>query len=174
MHNAATIAGLGFINSLTTLAHAMGHSFGAAFHVHHGRSVSLFLPYTMEFAANRGNYRYADIARFIGVGRRVPEQVRLAPQPGGAQYGHIELGEPSLAELTRLLIQAIRDLEMRLESNRNVASLGISRSDYASAMEMMLDHAENDTSIVSSPRVPDRMELQKIYEYAYDGKPIDF
>lgn len=150
MHNAAAIAGLGFINSMCSLAHAMGHSLGGAFHVHHGRSVSLFLPYTMEFAANGGNYRYADIARFIGIAAPSPE------------------------EGTRRFIAAVRDLEARLEANTNVASLGISRDDYATAMEMLLDHAENDTQIIASPRQPDRAELQKLFEYAYDGKHVDF
>lgn len=150
MHNAAAIAGLGFINSMCSLAHAMGHSLGGAFHVPHGRAVSLFLPYTMEFAANGGNYRYADIARFIG------------------------LDGLNVEQLTGSIIAAVRDLEIGLQSNTNVASLGISRDDYAAAMEMLLDHAENDTQIVSSPRQPDRGELQKLFEYAYEGKAVDF
>ncbi|MCX7838825.1 MAG: iron-containing alcohol dehydrogenase [Anaerolineae bacterium] len=150
MHNAAAIAGLGFINSLTALAHAMGHAFGSAFHVPHGRAVSLFLPYTMEFAANGGNYRYADIARFIGLDG---------------------LGD---AQLTRALIAAVRDLENGLQSNTNIASLNIARDDFARALPTMLDHAENDTSITANSRVPERGELEKIFWYAYDGKHVDF
>jgi alcohol dehydrogenase class IV len=150
MHNAAAIAGLGFINSLAALAHAMGHSFGGAFHVPHGRAVSLFLPYTMEFAANGGNYRYADIAHFIGLAGLGAEQ------------------------LTRALISAVRDLEVGLQSNTNAASLGIARDDLARALPTLLDHAENDTSITANSRVPERGELEKLFWYAYDGKPIDF
>ncbi len=150
MHNAAAIAGLGFINSLTALAHAMGHAFGSAFHVPHGRAVSLFLPYTMEFAANGGNYRYADIARFIGLDG---------------------LGEE---QLTRRLIAAVRDLENGLQSNTNIASLGIAREDFARAIPTLLDHAENDTSITANSRVPERAELEKIFWYAYEGKHVDF
>src|SRR5574341_1765330 len=68
MHNAAALAGLGFINSLAATAHALGHSLGAVFHIPHGRAVSLFLPYTIQFNA-RGDRpaRYADIARFLGL-----------------------------------------------------------------------------------------------------------
>jgi alcohol dehydrogenase class IV len=150
MHNAAAIAGLGFINSMCTLAHAMGHAFGGAFHIPHGRCVSLFLPYTIEFAANGGNYRYADIARFIS-----------------AEGDDVE-------DATHRLIAAIRDLEKRLDSNTNIASLGIARDAYDAAMETMLDHAENDTQIVASPRQPDRSELRKLFEYAYEGKAINF
>ncbi|MCI0478226.1 MAG: iron-containing alcohol dehydrogenase, partial [Anaerolineales bacterium] len=150
MHNAAAIAGLGFINSLAALAHAMGHSFGGAFHVPHGRAVSLFLPYTMEFAANGGNYRYADLARFIGLDGLNAEQ------------------------LTRQFIAAVRDLEIGLQSHMNLASLNIAREDFVRAMPTLLDHAENDTSITANSRVPERAELEKVFWYAYDGKAIDF
>jgi alcohol dehydrogenase class IV len=150
MHNAAAIAGLGFINSMCSLAHAMGHSCGGAFHIPHGRAVSLFLPYTMEFAANADNLRYADIAHFIGLDGL------------GAQ------------QQTRQLIAAVRDLENGLRSNTTVASLGIARDDYTAAMEMILDHAENDTQIVASPRQPDRAELEQLFWCAYEGKHVDF
>ena len=52
LQNAATIAGLGFGNAMAGLAHGMGHSLGAVFHVPHGRAVALFLPYTIEYCAN--------------------------------------------------------------------------------------------------------------------------
>ena len=41
MQNAATIAGLGFGNSMAALAHGMGHALGAIFHTPHGRAVAL-------------------------------------------------------------------------------------------------------------------------------------
>ncbi len=174
MHNAAAIAGLGFINSMCSLAHAMGHAFGGAFHVPHGRCVSLFLPYTMEFAANGGNYRYADIARFIGLDAAIEESPRLAPQADRAQYGRIGSVAPTPEALTRALVRAVRDLETRLESNLSVASLGIARDEYRAALPRMMDHAENDTQMVSSPRQPDRGELEKLFWCAYDGKAVEF
>ena len=150
MHNAASLAGLGFGNSMAALAHAMGHSLGAVYHVPHGRAVSLFLPYTMEFAANGGHNRYADIARFLGMSVR------------------------DSADGSRQLIQAVRDLETQLGSNTNVASLGIARDAYAAAMEHLLFNAENDNQIVPSPRQPDRAELERLFWYAYEGKHVDF
>lgn len=151
MHNAAAIAGLGFINSLTSLAHAMGHAFGGTFHVPHGRCVSLFLPYTMEFVRNGGLAdRYADIARYVGL-------------DGG-----------SAEAKAGLLIQRIRELEGSLGSDTCVATLGISQVDYAAALDVLLNHTENDTSIVSAARVPTRAELAMLFEYAYAGRPVDF
>ncbi|MCK5247571.1 iron-containing alcohol dehydrogenase, partial [Candidatus Bipolaricaulota bacterium] len=44
MHHAATSAGLGFGNSMASMAHAMGHALGATLGLPHGRAVSLCLP----------------------------------------------------------------------------------------------------------------------------------
>ena len=73
--NAATMAGLGFGNSMAGLAHGLGHALGGVFHVPHGRAVSLFLPYTLEYCApphpagevEPGPTRYTDLARFLGL-----------------------------------------------------------------------------------------------------------
>jgi alcohol dehydrogenase class IV len=54
MHNAAAIAGLGFINSMCSLAHSLGHSLGAVYNLPHGRTVGLFLPYTIQFNNRSG------------------------------------------------------------------------------------------------------------------------
>src|SRR6185503_20467499 len=76
MHNAAAIAGLGFINSMCSLAHALGHSLGAVYNLPHGRTVGLFLPYTIQYNARCGNDqpRYRDIATFLGLPATTPQQ----------------------------------------------------------------------------------------------------
>jgi alcohol dehydrogenase class IV len=150
MHNAATIAGIGFGNSQATLAHAMGHALGALFHIPHGRSVALFLPYTMEFAANSGADRYIEIARALGL----PAQ--------DARKGAINL------------ITTIRELEAKLLQPQSVSELGITPEAYAAAVPDLIAKAEMDTQIVTSPRIPDTAELRRLFEYAYEGKPIDF
>jgi alcohol dehydrogenase len=46
---AATMAGIAFSNSMTSLVHAIGHELGAACHLHHGTCMSLILPYALEY-----------------------------------------------------------------------------------------------------------------------------
>jgi alcohol dehydrogenase class IV len=67
MHVAATMAGMAFSNSQIGLIHAMGHSLGAVYHIPHGRTVGLFLPYGMEYAREVARERLADIAWAAGV-----------------------------------------------------------------------------------------------------------
>ncbi len=150
MHNAAALAGLGFGNSLAALAHAMGHTFGALFRIPHGRSVSTFLPYTMQFTANGETYRYDEMARFLGL-------------PG-----------KDTKEGAASLVRAVFDLEKTIGSPTSLAEMKVERDALERAMETMLDHAQNDTQIVAAPRVPEREELEKLFWYAYEGKAIDF
>jgi alcohol dehydrogenase class IV len=150
MHNAASLAGLGFGNSLAALAHAMGHALGAAFHVPHGRAVGLFLPYTMQFNAYGDESRYGTVARFLGL----PAQDE--------------------AQAAASLVAAIRQLYERIDQPTSVRELGISLESYAAAMPHLVDNAENDTQIVAAARVPDFEEMERLFQYAYEGKSIDF
>ncbi len=151
MANAATIAGLGFGNSNAALAHAMGHSLGGIFKQPHGRTVALFLPYTMEFTINASLGRYADIARFIG-----------------CTDSHDE------AKAGTLLVRKIRELEQNVGQPTAIAGLGIEQRTFADAIEILCDNAEMDTQILAAPRIPERAELKQLFEYAYAGKSIDF
>jgi alcohol dehydrogenase class IV len=151
MANAATIAGLGFGNSFAALAHAMGHSFGAYFKVPHGRTVGLFLPYTMEYNLRGGVGRYGDIARFIGVSDSCEEN-----EAGAA------------------LVAAVRDLERAVGQPTSIAEMGIQRSDFEAALTEITPNAELDNSILATLRTPESEEIQQLYLYAYEGKSVDF
>lgn len=150
MHNAATIAGLGFGNSQAALAHAMGHAVGALFHVPHGRAVSVCLPYTIEYTANAGLGRYFELARFLGL-----------PAADEAAAG------PALAA-------AVRDLLRQLGQPARLADCGVAAADFQAQAEALCDRAELDTSLVVARRIPDRAELRRLFEYAHEGRPIDF
>lgn len=150
MHNAASIAGLGFGNSMAALAHAMGHSFGAAFHVPHGRSVGLFLPYVIEYTANGGNSRYAEIAHFLGL-------------PAGDE-----------AEGAASLVAAIRELQVRIDFAADISQLGIERAAFDQALPRLVANAEADNQLFFNARVPDSAELQRLFQYAYAGRAVDF
>jgi alcohol dehydrogenase class IV len=150
MHNAATMAGLGFGNSMAALAHAMGHSLGAVFHIPHGRSVSMFLPYTMEFTANGGESRYADIAQVLG----------FSPDDE--------------AQATMYLVDAIRELERRLNQPLSIPEAGVTERDFERGLASLVANAEADTSLIMNARIPDSEELEQLYRCAFYAKVVDF
>ena len=149
--NAAAIAWLGFGNSMAALAHALWHALGAVFHLPQGRCVGLFLPYTIEFVATGGASRYADIAHLL----------RLACDDGEAASAAALAG-------------AIRDLMRQIGQPVSIAEMGVSRADFDAALERLCDFSEMDTQIVISARIPEREELVKLYQYAYEGRSVEF
>jgi len=150
MHNAASIAGLGFGNSAAGLAHSMGHSLGAVFHVPHGRAVGLFLPYTIEFVGEAMAERYADIVRFVGISPASPQ------------------------EAVPLLASKIRDLARSIKQPLSLQEAGLSEEQFMAGLPKLIENAESDACLVLNARIPDSAELERLFRYAFEGKAIDF
>jgi alcohol dehydrogenase class IV len=150
MHNAATCAGLGFGNAMASMAHAMGHSLGGAFHVPHGRAVALFLPYTIEFFASEAPERFAELAALAGY-----------PNDGDEKAA-------------REFANQIRDLCRQVGNPTSIAEAGIKRKEYESQLDKLVDDALNDTQMVTSVRTPSVEEMRQLFLYAYDGRHVDF
>lgn len=151
IHNAATIAGLGFGNAAAAAAHGLGHSLGAVFAVPHGRAVGLFLPYTIEFTIG-GDVppRYADIARVLGL--------PAADEAGAA----------------RSLAAAIRDLSRRINQPGSLQEAGIPWKDFESRLPKLVENALNDSALLIGLRFPEEEEVERMFRYAYEGRSIDF
>jgi alcohol dehydrogenase class IV len=150
MHNAATCAGLAFGNTMASMAHALGHTLGALFHVPHGRAVALFLPYTIEFVARDMPQRYVALAELLGC-------------------AHTET-----ASAARALAEHIRALCYRVGNPTSVAEIGIERSAYEAQLPKMLDDANNDSQMIAAARLPSYEELQQLFLYAYTGQAVNF
>jgi alcohol dehydrogenase class IV len=150
MHNAATCGGLGFGNAMASMAHAMGHSLGGAFHVPHGRAVALFLPYTIEFFAPQAPERFTEMAASVGY-----------PNAGG---------ENAAKEFAH----RIRELCRKVGNPTSVAEAGIERKAYEEQLDKLVDDALNDTQMVTAVRTPSVEEMRQLFLYAYDGRRVDF
>ena len=150
MHSASTIAGLAFGNAMLGLSHAMGHSMGAVLHVPHGRSVGLFLPYVMEFTANGGGTRYGEIAHFV----------------------HLPADDEEVGAAA--LVQAIRDLSAQVNFATSIKALGIERAAFDQALPKLVANAEADNQLFFNQRYAAKNDLARLFEYAYEGRSIDF
>jgi alcohol dehydrogenase class IV len=150
MHNAATIAGLAFSNSQAGVAHALGHSFGAAFKIPHGRATGVFFPYSIEFGAKEAGERYADLAKAIGIEAK------------------------SVHDAVRKLVDTIRVLMKKIGEPLTVKEMGIEWEDYSQKLDALVSKAETSTCNFVNPRVASSEELKKLFTYAFYGKTIDF
>lgn len=150
MHNAGCIAGIGFINALSSMAHAAGHSLGAIFHTPHGRAAGLFLPYTIEFIGEAREELWAEIAHAIKL--EVPKGTKAAT----------------------VLAQAIRGLAREINQPLSIKETGIPLDSFNKVMEKLIDNVMADGSLIVSPRIPSVAETQRFFGYVYEGKSIDF
>jgi len=150
MHNAATMAGMSFGNSQAGIAHAMGHSLGAIFHVPHGKSVDLFLSYSIDYSARGAMERYADIARAIGIEAKKDE------------------------EAVEKLVEAVRKLDREVGEPASIKELGITRKDFEKRLDDLVNRAANSSCTFMNPRVPDVDDTRKLFIYVYEGKKVDF
>lgn len=151
MQNAACLAGMACSNSLFALAHSLGHSLGALFHVPHGRCVGLFLPYTIEFSVQGEEpTRYADIAYTLHLPAETERQ--------GA--GH--------------LAEAVRRLARSVGQSLTIQEMGIAEADFEAHLDKLVENAESDSQTISSVRVPTTDEFYRLFRCAYAGRPVDF
>lgn len=66
---AATMAGAAFSNAQVGLVHAMSHTVGARFGIHHGLANSICMPHVIRFNATECEDVYRDIALAFGLSR---------------------------------------------------------------------------------------------------------
>jgi alcohol dehydrogenase class IV len=150
MHNAGCIAGIGFINALSSMAHAAGHSLGALFHIPHGRAVGLFLPYTIEFIGQAREELWAEIGYAI------------------------KLEVPKGKTAATVLAQAIRGLAREINQPLSIKEMSIPLDDFNKAMGKLVDNVMADGSLIVSARIPSVAETETFFGYVYEGKSIDF
>jgi alcohol dehydrogenase class IV len=149
MHLAATAAGLGFGNSMASIAHAMGHVLGSVFHLPHGRAVGLVLPYTLEFTLAQDTTRIELLSQSLGI----------SPSAGDSGFA---------------LVKQLRDLSKLVGLPGSIQEAGVKEDDFLTQLDRLVDDAFNDTQMITSPRTPSFPELEKLYKYVYYGQPIDF
>ena len=150
---AASLAGMSFGNSQAALAHSLGHSMGSVLRLHHGLSVGMALPYTIEFNCRENEAcasQYAELAGLIGI--REKDDIKTSMK----------------------FALEIKNLMEKVESPRSFKEAGVKRADFDKALEKMVKFAMMDSSITMNPRNIDSSEIRKMYEYMYDGKIIDF
>jgi alcohol dehydrogenase class IV len=154
MQNAATIAGLGFGNSNTSLCHALAHTLGATFNIPHGRSVGITLPYSLEYiAANpplEGSpnpvERLSTAARFAGI------------QAGSDQ------------EAIKKLVQKIRDLAKETGEPLSLKEAGITEKQMNEKLDTLVALASKDVNMYSSPCECKDEKLKQLFWSVWAGK----
>ncbi|MFX1568290.1 MAG: iron-containing alcohol dehydrogenase [Promethearchaeota archaeon] len=158
LHQAATMAGLSFGNSQAHLAHALGHSSSSIFHTHHGQSVGLYLPYIIQFCLNAPGDNNESILLYS----------ELAKKLGWANWND----DDKSAAFS--VVSKLKELQKSVNFKSSLKDLGISKEDFDKNLETLVSLFFQDPSGVMAPRIPGKSEIVRLYQYAFEGKDVDF
>ncbi|MFX1274361.1 MAG: iron-containing alcohol dehydrogenase [Promethearchaeota archaeon] len=158
MHQAATIAGLAFGNSQANIGHSMGHSLGAVFHIAHGQSVGMYLPYILKFCLNNPDEKDDTVQRVA----------KFVKQLGWAQW----TDDDKIA--ANVLVTKIKELAKEINLPLKVQELGISKEEYEKNLDLLVQLCFESAIAAMSPRSASGDDFRKMFMYAYEGKDIDF
>jgi alcohol dehydrogenase class IV len=150
MHYAATLAGIAMSNSGLGIAHGIGHSIGALFHIPHGLAVGVALPYAIQYCAKQSKGRYLDILHAL--------EAKGATSTNSAQK----------------LLSEVKELMIKVEAPTTLEGLAINKQEFRDKISTLAGFAATDVSTFTSPRMPTTEQMKTILEYMLDDKPIDF
>ena len=153
MQNAASIAGLGFGNSNTSLSHALGHSIGVTFKMGHGRAIGLALPYSLEFISSRPPLpKTADPV----------EKLSLAAKIAG-------IDEKSPKEAIKKLIQKTRSLSKEIGEPLTLKEAGITKDQFDAKIDTLVSIGLKDVNMYSCPCECKEEDIKQIYQDMFGG-----
>ena len=137
MQFAATVAGVGFFNTMCGAVHACAHALGGMFDVPHGVANSIMLPVVMEYNRDYVAERYRDVAESMGV------DVRGLSAP--------EAADAAIAEVRKL----ISDLGLPSD----LKGYGIGEED----LPELAEKAMQDIQMAFNPRPPEEEEIAELF-----------
>lgn len=154
MQNAATIAGLGFGNSNTSLCHALAHSLGATLSIPHGRAVGIALPYSLEYISSNPPIPNA------------PDPIeRLST---AARF--VRIDAKSDREAIQKLIQKIRELQKEIGEPLSLKEAGITEQQMSEKIDTLVLLASKDVNMFSTPCECKDEKLRQLFQDMWEGK----
>lgn len=139
---AANMAGSAFSNAQVGLVHALAHSVGARFKVHHGLANSILLPPCLRFNADACGEVYLEILSALGV-----RTEGIQPNQAGG-----------------MLADRIAEFTLKLGLPQRLREVGVPEGGLEACSELAL----SDGAIVYNPKfISDSTEVLKLYQEAW-------
>ena len=150
MHIAQCLAGMAFSNALLGIVHSLAHKVGAQYGIPHGCCNAIMLPYVIQYNSRVCMERFADIARIMGLPGRTNEQ------------------------LTNSLVQAIKDLNKKLDIPLSYKEYGVTEEKFKETVDFIAENAVLDPCTGSNPRETDVENMKKVFTCTYYGTDVNF
>jgi alcohol dehydrogenase len=138
----ACLAGQAFANAPVAAVHALAYPLGGHYHIPHGLSNSLVLPYVMRFNAPEAQTLYAELAPFI--------------------MGHAVTGDD--ATVTEALIAHIEKLIVDLGLPNTLKDMKVPEADLP---KLASDAMKQERLLMNNPRPVSEADALAIYQAAF-------
>ncbi|MHA1110748.1 MAG: iron-containing alcohol dehydrogenase [Promethearchaeota archaeon] len=155
MHAAANMAGLAFGNAQVHLGHSLGHVLGATFHVPHGFTVGVFLPYVLQYCLNGDEAD--ETKKILGTFAKRAGVAKWDDENGDAAHKYV-------AEIKRL---------QKIVKHPSLSEM-ITREQLNEKIDLMKEMCLESPCAAMSPRGAGSQEFKKLYQYTFDQKDVDF
>jgi len=146
---AASIAGVAFGMSGCHLTHSFGHSLGAVFNLHHGLAVGFFIPHSLQFCS-----KVTD--------KHLLTCKALSIEAKDAKDGLVKL------------VSRVRSFLTELGVSLTLKDMGIPWGEFKAKLDQLVEFAYGDVDCYLSPRPITKAQCAQVFQYAYDGRDIDF
>ncbi len=140
MHNASCMAGLAFNQASLGLNHGIAHIVGAKFHIPHGRTNSILLPYVIEYNANISGYNnasYSDTAK---------KYAQIANMLG--------LESPNVRLGVKNLVNEIKKMQKSMNMPMKLTDCKVNKVDVENLLPEIAQLALKDGCTKTNPRIP--------------------
>lgn len=152
MHYASCLAGLAFDGASLGLNHAIAHNIGARFHLPHGRTNAVLLPFVVEYNAQLLNYQQKEFSK------AAEKYAALSLMTG--------LGGTNIRAAVKNLIHQIQKMQKQLKMPVTFRDCGISVTEYRKEEEMIIAGALLDSCILTNPRKTGESDIHTILKRA--------
>lgn len=142
------IAGLAFFNAGVAGVHALAYPLGGQFHISHGESNAVLLPYVMGYIRKSSEGRMADILEALN-GKSTDLSVEEASK-----------------QCVKELVEIVRDVGIP----QSLSQFDIPES---ALEELTKDGVKQKRLLARSPMELDAADIHKIYQAAYDGEVVE-
>lgn len=152
LHLASCMAGIAFENASLGINHSLAHSVGAKYHLSHGRSNAILLPYVIAYNAgiydgtanhSKAAQKYAEAAAWLGLSAESAEQG------------------------VKNLIEAIKKLNQKLSLPVSIHATFIDRNIFEKNLPQITKVAIKDICTEGNPRKVSEKDLANILRRAY-------
>ncbi len=138
------LAGLAFFNAGVAGVHALAYPLGGQFHISHGESNALLLPYVLEYISGACEARLCDIGKVIG----------------------LDLGRLTIPEGAKLTIIALQQLVKTVNIPNSLQEFAIEEQHLEG---LTVDALKQTRLLARSPLKLEKEDIFTIYNAAYNG-----